>query len=63
MPRANSEYRIALWMVAGRVAAGGKNPSRALLTEAVACAKKVCRSKLPAERGIDAVRLADMRGF
>src|ERR1700722_20227240 len=62
LPPANSEYRIALWIVAGLVLSFGRNLSSAAFTALVLRSRYAARSKRP--RAVPAFFLtSDMRGF
>src|SRR2546423_528276 len=58
LPPAKSEYRMALWMVAGLVVPGGRNLSKARLTISVRTARNRSRSKAVADNALE--RLASV---
>src|SRR4051794_1255987 len=62
LPPAKSEYRIALWMVAGRVFSLGKYESSARLTASVRLSRYDFRSNAIGFRAPARVAVRDMRG-
>src|SRR6266850_8011388 len=60
LPPAKSEYRMASWMVAGLVVAGGRNRSKARFTVSLRVARNWSRSKVLARNRWEPLVVADM---